>query len=560
MIVPDLTFELPPLNFEQFQRQMRHQQQRLDKIIRKSGKNSKAYKTVKNELIHRIKRKESHLENFITNALTIRALTDLWLEDAFNARCPVTAPLMDAIFSTRRYPGTISFLQLIRLFFLRFDKCGDLDVLINGVHRSFKEAKNKKLPHDIQAIADNYEQLISEKGPEWIVKLAVSKKIDLDTLQQEMGLSYYFSGRFGDVCKYHYYLEQLKVLQANETSPLFSELKKWKVYKAPYKKQKLLGHKIISILIDKAPESELCKEWQDVILNIAGDPRIPKTSPNYIEWWEPLGDQRINKMQTWLSGFDLLLFLEVLENYGKLSGKTDLQRMFPARKKFLEGLYKDKMIQGSRLFVNTSADRYLTDHYKKSELPTYAICRGSTSVIYLNIKGHHMVEGSHSFSLWIYDKLPEDSSLLDYSVESFEQRELGIGLKEKYDYEHSSFTRMGMAKPNWAPDKDTQKHIHKVIDSLGSYKAVDAFYSKDSKIGEYARFMAKEIYKAKSHSSARHTKSSGYPINIKHNPQALRWQHKTIEAFANLNIKINPESVFSKEDYQEYKQRYGLSY
>ncbi|NWH06735.1 EH signature domain-containing protein [Desulfobacter latus] len=489
MTIKNLTFDLPPLNFEQFQHRMTHQQQRLEKIIKKSGKNSKAYKTTKNEIILRVKRKEKHLENFITDSLTIRALTDLWLEEAFNVRCPVTEQLMDAIFSTRKYPGTISFLQLIRLFFLRFDKCGDLDVLINGLHRSFKEARNKKLPNDIQAIADHYDRLISKQGPEWIVKLAVSKKIDLDTLQQKMGLSYYFNGRFGDVCKYHYYLEQLKALQPNETSPLFSELRKWKVYRAPYKKQKLLGHKIISILIDKAPESELCKEWRDVILNIAGDPRVPKTSLNYMEWWEPLGQQRVNKMQTWLSGFDLLLFLEILENYGKSSGNAVLQRMFPARKKFLEGLYKNKMIHGSRLFVSTSADNYLQSHYKKSELPGYAICKGGASVIYLNIKGHHMVEGSHSFSLWIYDKLPEESSLLDYSINSFEQRELGIGLKEKYEHEN--------------------------IDSLE------------------------------------------YPINIRHMPH---WQHKTIEAFSKLNIKINPESVFSIEDYQEYKQKYGLSY
>jgi hypothetical protein len=491
MKIPELVFDIPEMNFSHFQNQINHQAERLKAIIKKTGKNSMSFKIIRNQLIDRVKRRENHLEKYISNSLTIRALTDLWLNEAFNLRCSVTIPLMESIFAIRKYPGTISFLQLVRLFFVRFDKCGDLNALIKGIHETFEQIGKKKLSKDLSTVAEYYKILISIDGPNWVVDQAIEKKVDLDTLQKQMGLSYYFSGRFGDICKYHYYLRQLKELTPNQSSTIFSEIKKKDVYTAPFKEGRFLGHEILSILIDKAPEAELSREWQDIILEIAGDPRVPKNSPKYQKWWALLGPKRIQKVQGWLSGFDLLLFLEVLENFGVSSGKTDLQRMFPARKRFLEGLHKRKLIHGSRLFVSSSADRYLYQHYKKSELPQYAICRGNISVIYLNIQGHHMIEGSHNFSLRIYDTLPESSSILDYGKDSFFQRELGLGLTEEYD---------------------------------------------------------------------RQTNNSSFPIIIRHMPMAQSWQHKAIKAFEELNIKIDPESVFSKEDYQEYKQRYGLMY
>ncbi len=491
MKIPELDFKIPEMNFNHFQNRIDHQTERLKTIIKKTGKNSKSFKLIRNQLYDRVKKRENHLEKYISNALTVRALTDLWLNEAFNSRCPVTAPLMESIFLIRKYPGTISFLQLVRLFFVRFDKCGDLNALVNGIHATFEQIGNKKLSKDLSAVSEHYKNLISMDGPNWIVDQAVEKKVDLDTLQEQMGLSYYFSGRFGDICKYHYYVRQLEGLTPNQSSTIFSEIKKKDVYTAPFEEGWLLGHEILSILIDKAPEADLSREWQDIILEIAGDPRVPKNSPKYQKWWELLGFKRIQKVNGWLAGFDLLLFLEVLENFGVSSGKTDLQRMFPARKRFLEGLLKRKMIHGSRLFISASADRYLRQYYKKSELPQYAICTGSISVIYLNIQGHHMIEGSHNFSLRIYDTLPESSSILDPGKDRFFQRELGLGLTEEYD---------------------------------------------------------------------KQTNDSSFPIIIRHMPMAQSWQHRAIKAFEELNLKIDPESVLSKEDYQEYKQRYGLTY
>lgn len=564
MKVPELDFEIPEINFSSFQVELKKQENRLKGIIKKSGKNSKSFKSVRNQLILHVKNGEINIEKYITNSLAVRALTDLWLEDVFNKRCPVTVPLINSIFSVRSYPGTISFIQLIRLFFMRFDQCGDLNSLINGILRGFVQLEKKKLPKDLNAISQCYKTIVSKNGPNWLVSAAVDLNKDLDSIQAQMGLSYYFGGRFGEICKNYYYLHQIKELQPNQSSPIFSEIQKPNVYNCLYTEGRFLGHEILSILIDKAPTADLCKEWQNLILEIAGDPRIPKTSPKYQKWWAILGEKRIEKVNGWLSKFDLLLFLEVLENYGINSGKEDLQRMFPARKKFLEGLHKQNMIQGSRLFVSSAADAYLRKNYKKSELPQYATCGGTISVIYLNIQGHHMVEGSHSFSLWIYDRLPKQATLLQYGKNKFSNRELGIGLSEQYnDEKFGSPMKHIRENISWQPDPGIAKLIIRKVTSLGSYEAVKEFYDSDSNISNYAREAALIIFDTSKEIKTdiyEHQDNNKFPINIKHMPIALNWQRKTIKAFEGLNIRIDPESVFSKEDYQEYKQRYGLTY
>src|SRR5690554_8060104 len=98
----------------------------------------------------------------------------------------------------------------------------------------------------------------------------------------------------------------------------------------------MLGHAALEILIDRAASGLVSQAWQNTILTIAGDSRVPRTSSDYQRWWPILGEDRQAVVRGWFSRFDLRLFVEVLEQ--SASGETDIERMFRPRKKSMEGL------------------------------------------------------------------------------------------------------------------------------------------------------------------------------------------------------------------------------
>ena len=195
----------------------------------------------------------------------------------------------------------------------------------------------------------------------------------------------------------------------------------------------MLGHEILRILIDRSPKEKVDEQWQGIILTIAGDPRMSKSSPRYQRWWTALSTQQIQKVRGWLLRFDLLLFLKVLEDYSQMNGKEDMNRMFPARKKFLEGLFDLGLVEDSRLFINQNAEYYLKKNYKKDELPYYSIVADpNRSMIYLKVKGKHMIEGTHNFKLWIYEDLPPDSQIFNLEEKYFAPKELTTKLESNF--------------------------------------------------------------------------------------------------------------------------------
>ena len=200
-----------------------------------------------------------------------------------------------------------------------------------------------------------------------------------------------------------------------------------------------MGHKIISILIDRTRGNDVPKHWQNVVLTIAGDPRVPTSSTQYQRWWSSLGEARIRKVRGWLAGLDLKLFLEALKQSAKDQHLSDMERMFESRKVFMEGLLNEGVVSDSRLFLSSSAERYLKRIYKKEELPDYALnSSNDTSVIYLNVGGVHMIEGSHSFKLKLMDKLPTHRrlGLLDFSKKKFNDNSFRESLKHQYFSEY----------------------------------------------------------------------------------------------------------------------------
>lgn len=278
--------------------------------------------------------------------------------------------------------------------------------------------------------------LFSENGPSETVGWALNRGYEFELATKELGLVNFAGGRYVSLCRYRYYIETIKSIPVGSAHDVLSEVVKDDVFNAPGETGTLLGHEILSVLIDRSG-TEVSDEWRRIVLTIAGDPRTPSTSPDYIKWWSILGEARIQFVRGWLSGFDLTLFLKVLEEYGNQSGNADLQRMYPSRKRFLEGLIKQGLVKGSRLFINPSAQRFLKTNYKKRELPSYATVRDSQrSMIYFQVGDLHVVEGSHSFKLWIFPQLPSDNNINNYNKKEFNPRELGQTMHEKYVLEY----------------------------------------------------------------------------------------------------------------------------
>jgi hypothetical protein len=115
-----------------------------------------------------------------------------------------------------------------------------------------------------------------------------------------------------------------------------------------------------------------------------------------------------------------------LEQYGKESGKDDLQRMFPARKYFLEGLERLKLVRRTRLMLGKTAE-YAVKKILGSELKTsYVKLTDMTdkAVIYIDCGDFCIIEGSHSFKLWVYLATPSEQVLHSYDVKTLSHYDL----------------------------------------------------------------------------------------------------------------------------------------
>lgn len=449
-----MRFQLPewrPADFAPLDRNKKKIADLLNKTGKGSDKFLNACDRIRNLVV---KGRPDLIPGVIKSSVDVRALTYLFGEREFRLRARITKKMLDSLYTPKPRLGLISLFQLINVFFRYFDQIGGeqefdkelFDSLCLLLRRELKNREGIKIGQEIATLYKNMDLFFTLEGPQRVVEYAKSRKVDLDVAFKQLALQNYHDTRFHRLCRYRYYLDTLRQLPVGKEHAVLAEVCKAEVYDAPAGNGRLLGHEILSILIDRASDQEVSDEWRGVILTIAGDPRVPNTSPRFQKWWSILGIDRQKKVRTWLSGFDLRLFLEALNNYGISSGNTDLQRMFKARKTFLEGLLEQKLIQHARLFVGNSPERYLRGSYRKDELPEYAKVNDSyRSMIYLQVGHCHMIEGSHSFKLWLFPKLPANAGITQYSRRSFHPNELSYGLEKLYTDEFGQHAKAPMA-------------------------------------------------------------------------------------------------------------------
>lgn len=100
--------------------------------------------------------------------------------------------------------------------------------------------------------------------------------------------------------------------------------------------------------------------------------------------------------------------------------------MFPARKRFLEGLFKLKLIRNTRLLLGGKAQQSVKRILGKDVKTSFARMDGpmnDKAVIYLDCGDFHLVEGSHSFKIWVYLAAPGET-LRTYERNTFSHQDL----------------------------------------------------------------------------------------------------------------------------------------
>ena len=441
--LPELRIELPEWKPQDF-RSIKLSTKEIAKVGSGAGKGSDRFVIARNRLNEASKVGDtSYLLTQIYDAIDARAFADLLCNDnEFAENVAITRELLDQLSALRSPMSRLALTQLIRAFFIHYDlvaEKGDLNDWCHFLKLQLNIYSGKSGASELRTYARHADLLFQVDASRYVVQQAVDEEIDFDTLIQRFGLTGYSDGRYLTLCRYQYYLQTLNDIPVGENHPVLSEVCNEDVVNSPYSDGKLLGHAILETLIDRADPQSISKSWQSTILNIAGDPRVPRTHRNYQQWWELLGPNRIAKMRGWLSRLDLKVFLKILEQSAKDGSNTDMERMFVSRKAFMGGLLKQGHVTESRLFLSDEAVRYVNRHYKPDELPSFArVSSSKTSMIYLNISGKvHMIEGSHSFKLKLMDQLPVTSNVTDYGVSRFRDSDFRNSIVYKYNREFS---------------------------------------------------------------------------------------------------------------------------
>ncbi|WP_156940888.1 EH signature domain-containing protein [Halomonas halodenitrificans] len=441
------------------------------------------------------------LPTLLKKRVSVRALTQLWLDDSDVLKRLMSPRLLEVIVEAQRPRlGRVPLLNMLQLYLQEFDRLDRYASQSDGTLREQFESvlvdqvekvellDEELLTNDLISVVKQYGGWILKiDGPAQVVRVAIKNGITLEDAFSRFGLKGFDNGRYADVCRAYYYIEKLHEIDEQEWSPVFDELLHHDVSKAPYGREgKRIGHAALEVLIDRVTEAS--EAWQDFMLSLAGDPRVSSRVKSYREWWAPLGEQRVEKVRGWFSKQDLRLFLQALEQYGESTNNDDLKRMFPARKAFLEGLFRLKMIKNTRLMLGKKAE-YSVRNILKNELKVnYIKLDGQLSdkaVIYLDCGDFYLIEGSHSFKLWVY-LAPPSLKHLSYEVISLSHFELTNIVPKVYKQENPSL--------------------------------------------EYAA--------------------------VVHSPS--NWQNKVFEFLAKNGISLDVEALLCKEDYRKYIARFGL--
>ena len=416
--IKQLNFDLPENTMAPYCQVMDAHTEQVRQLANSAGTGSDKFKLAYQRLLLNLK----HLNNIgsvLETSIDLRVLA-IAINDSDAPDVKLNYELFAKIDHIKKHPNSF-FVESVYSHYLDcYDKLYD----IKSVEKWLKKSKflRGELDH-------NTAQILSGEGPKWLAEGCHQHRLDFDVRVEQVGLGNYMSGRFLATAKNIYYLETLRNLKSGENHEILHEVQKPAVYESRYTENSLLGHEVLKILISKADTSQISDHWMNVIMAIAGDPRVSKRNERYIRWWSKVPNL-INKVRGWLSKLDLKLFLKSLEDLSDQLGNDEFKRMYPLRKRFLEGLLEQELVTGTRLFLNHKAKLYLEKNYKKEHLPSFSSVKGDKSLIYIALSNVHVVEGTHSCKFWIYKNLADTAAVFNDEEDRFKYRDLTLGMHE----------------------------------------------------------------------------------------------------------------------------------
>lgn len=415
-----LRFDLPELPFSTYPNILNRLTKKMELIGNGAGTNSDKFKLAYNVIIDAIKNNIA-LSDVLDAPIKVRALA-VSLQSEYQEDIDITANTLATINSVKPNASRLLVLNMYQYYLSLYD---DIDSYTDISEWLMHAMKYKDM------LGEYDSDVLGGNGPKWVAEQCITNTREFDNQIRLLKLDNYSSGRFMTVAKNIYFVEQLHTIPVNQPHDLLQEVQSRSVFESRYDNDFLLGHKVLEILINRAPMSGIDDSWLNVIIAIAGDPRVPDSHPKHLKWWAHIDSSLRLKVRGWLSRLDLRLFLEALENYSSQPGQTELKRMFPSRKHFLEGLLDKGLVNGTRLYLSYGAARYLRQNYKKEHLPSFStVTDGDKSIIHVTLDGAHLVEGSHSCYLWVYKDLDESAIVFDYSKQNVSYRSLTGGMNQ----------------------------------------------------------------------------------------------------------------------------------
>ncbi len=444
---------------------------KLEHLSKEAGKSSKGFQ-YRIKKLRNLAHKGIPLEKHVKTFADIRALIHLWDNDPdFIEIVPVSRDWFVRFNEISNLASRLTLLAMVGLYFNKYDLLeSGLSDLQKYLSNQLKKRKKKTIPPSLSGFVSNSNIILQDTAHKAVVDHGLNLRLPLDELLKKCDVPQGRTNRFSTLCQHIYYIENLKRLPLGGHSRVLPEIVKKQVYETIFDEKTLLGHQVLQIMIDKGIKfgSRLPDNWLDVVMMIAQDPRVPTGNFYYRRWWNVIGKKRTDWVRNQLSSLDLKVFLEVLEDYAENSGKDDIKRMFPARKKFLEGLFNLKLVINSRLFLGNKAVAFLNRSYNDKSLPHYATQSDSDkAIIYLNLGRLHIIEGTHSFPLIMMDELPSSSTIMSYEHDHFAKEDLNKNLLKAHD--QLSMRSPGMHHQNKITHHPNLNWQHKALQAMKRY-------------------------------------------------------------------------------------------
>ena len=354
-----------------------------------------------------------------------RALSWLWTEVDGSCRDTISTALVEALRASHPRPSALLVEQLSRVFFMRFDELDDLPAaqggpdILNHLGSLLAEGASRGLA----TLTDGDPVALTHRdAPRTVARQIRRESIDPELALVGLGLSPYEGGRYMELVRQHLFLEELHAMPIGAATEVLAEVTRPETYSKPHVRGRMLGHAALEILIDRSEHQYPGDDWRDAVLEVAGDPRLTYLE-SHTTWWNPLGQEREDRVGSWLARADLKIFLDALAKFSNEGGTEGMERMLPPRRRMLEGLLDLGIVRRSRLYLGDDVRRFAW----REQLSASAHLSGSQfsqrALLYLDCGDFHIIEGSHNTQLWTYLDLPSTRAV-DPNIRSFAYQEL----------------------------------------------------------------------------------------------------------------------------------------